>query len=139
MDNVIRPTEPTPFAKWIGIEKLGDFNPENNTYVVSVTPPPEALNFFPTLHGGYPPGVFDDAFGMLTYFIYGVNSATTIKGCVIPRKMVRPGSDNCLTFEVSLVAERHGVLYLKGVAKKGGTIISEATSLWRLRKNRGEK
>ena len=139
MKEIVRPTEPTPWAKWLGIEKLGVYDPENKTYAVVVRPHPKALNFFPTIHFGYLADVFDDAFGTLAYLIYGVNSATTIEQNAVPRKILRPGSDNLLVFEISQVDERQGVIYMKGVAKKGSVIVAEASSIWQLRKNRGEE
>ncbi|MFH1366837.1 MAG: hypothetical protein ABIH38_02480 [Patescibacteria group bacterium] len=139
MKTIIRPTEPTPLARLLGIEKLGDFDQTLKTYVLTIASHPAALNFFGTTHGGYLAGVFDDAFGMLAYFIYGMNAATTIKQCVVPRKMLRPSSENRLVFEIIQVNERQGVIYMKGVAKKGSVIVAEASSIWRLRKNRGEE
>jgi acyl-coenzyme A thioesterase PaaI-like protein len=139
MKAIIKPTEPTPWAKWLGIEKLGDFDRDNKTYVLEVIPCPAALNFFGTIHGGYLAGVFDDAFGMLAYFIYGVNAATTAGANVIPLKMIRPSQQKKLVFIVSLKEEKDGLLMLIGSVKSGESVFAKAESVWQLRKNRGEE
>lgn len=135
---IIQPTEPTPWAKLLGIEKVGHYDPEKKVYSLTIIPHPAALNFFGTLHGGYLAGVFDDAFGMLAYFIYGVNAATTVEQRVRPLKMLRPSAKNQLVFEISLAGECQGVVYMKGVAKKADEVVAKAESVWQLRKNRGK-
>lgn len=137
MKAIIRPTEPTPWAKWVGIEKLGDFDRDNKTYTLEVISCPAALNFFPTIHGGYLAGVFDDAFGMLAYFIYGVNAATTVGLQVFPLKIIRPSQQKKLIFTVSFKEEKDGLLMLEGSVKSGESVVARAESVWQLRKNRG--
>ncbi|MFA5070412.1 MAG: hypothetical protein WC528_03965 [Patescibacteria group bacterium] len=139
MKKLVRPTEPTPFAKWMGVKKLGEYDGIKHTYVVVAQVPPEALNFFGTVHGGYLAGLFDDAFGMLAYFIYGVNSATTFDGNVKPLKMLRLSGGNSLVFETRFKEESDCVIQLEGSVKRGNIIMAEAVSFWLLRKNRGGK
>ena len=136
---IIQPTEPTPWAKMLGIEKLGHYDPEKKVYSLTIIPHPDALNFFKTTHGGYLAGVFDDAFGMLAYFLYGVNSATTIRQEVEPLKMLRLDSKNPLDFEIIFKAESNSVIYMAGFAKRSGVIVAKAKSEWRLRKKRSKQ
>ena len=125
---IIQPTEPTPWAKMLGIEKLGHYDPEKKIYVLILIPHPQALNFFGTTHGGYLAGVFDDAFGMLAYFIYGVNAATTIEQRVRPLKMLRLDNKNPLVFEIIFKVELDDVIYMEGLAKRDEVVVAKAKS-----------
>jgi len=133
---VNQPKKPTPFAKFLGIHKLGSFDQEKKEYTLKVSPNKKMVNFFPTLHGGYLSALFDDFFGMLVYFMYGINTATTKKTIVEYERMIRIRQREPLIFLVYFIEENNGVIFMKGEVKRGEQIMATTESQWRLRKNR---
>lgn len=128
------PTEPTGFAKLLGVSTLGTYSPNENKYVVEVDSlNPQAINFFKTLHGGAILGLCDDFLGMLIYHKYGVNSAVTIEvksqiNYVYP---VRPTSR--LTFICGIGSEIQGAVCMYVTVTSGEKPVAEMTAKWHRR------
>jgi len=128
------PKEPTAFAKMLGLKRLGRFNKDTLTYTAVISPPPDAINFFSTIHGGYLSALFDDAFGMLAYFIYGVNSAATSRISINFIKALKPSRSIPLVVEVSFKELEGLELKMGGRITRGNYLIATAESIWSLRK-----
>ncbi len=134
---VNQPKESTPFMKLLGIRELGKFNKKKREYTLTIYPgDSRATSHFGTVHGGYIAGVFDDAFGMLSYYIYGVNAATTRETYIKFHKMLKIRSEEAVIFQVSVLEEADDLIEMKGVVKKGKYVIATSQSVWKLRKNR---
>ncbi|OGY94372.1 MAG: hypothetical protein A2406_03080 [Candidatus Komeilibacteria bacterium RIFOXYC1_FULL_37_11] len=128
------PTEPTGFARLLGVNTLGIYFPEENKYVVEIDSlNREATNFFGTLHGGVILGLCDDFCGMLIYHKYGINTAVTIevKSHIVYLLPVRPTSK--LTFVCGIGSEMSGIIYLYVNVISGEKKVAEMTAKWHRR------
>lgn len=130
MEKYQPPTEPTSMAQLLWIP-LGEFDPENNQYTVTVEKfNPEAINFFKTLHGGAIGAACDDIAGMTIYSKYGVNSAATKKATIEFYTPVRPTSE--LVFTCKITVEMQSIIYIWVKVERQGKLIADMTATWSL-------